>query len=88
MGMLAASSKIKQILNEEKIDYDEVLKVLSELRGGQQVTDMEPEIKISGFGKIRQKSYQTGTRRKIRPGNWQRRRNKKSNASFKQKNKK
>jgi len=45
LGMLSATTKVKQILNQGKVEYDSVLKVLAELRGGHQVTDPEPESK-------------------------------------------
>jgi len=45
LAMLVAPTKAKEILNQGKVDYDNVLKVLAELRGGQQITDAEPETK-------------------------------------------
>ncbi len=54
LAMLKSENKIKDILNRQKADYESVLKILAEIRGGQRVTDAEPETKyqaLSRYGK-------------------------------------
>ncbi len=67
LGMLVAPTKVKQILNEEKVDYDNVLKVLAELRGGQQVTDMEPETKYQVLDKYARNLTKLAREEKLDP---------------------
>ena len=67
LGMLTAPTKIKQILNQEKIDYDNVLKVLADLRGGQQVTDQEPESKYQVLEKYARNLTKLAREEKLDP---------------------
>ena len=45
LGMFSIPSKAKEVLESNGLNYDKVLKVLADVRGGEQVTDMEPEAK-------------------------------------------
>jgi ATP-dependent Clp protease ATP-binding subunit ClpB len=67
LGVLVAPTKIKQILNEEKVDYDNVLKILAELRGGQQVTDPEPESKYQVLEKYARNLTKLAREEKLDP---------------------
>ncbi len=67
LGMLAAPIKVKQILNDEKADYDSVLKILAELRGGQQVTDPEPESKYQVLEKYARNLTKLAREEKLDP---------------------
>ncbi|MDA2936549.1 ATP-dependent chaperone ClpB, partial [Patescibacteria group bacterium AH-259-L05] len=51
LSLLAISSPIKDILNEFKITYDEILKVLTEVRGSERVTEPSPESKYQALEK-------------------------------------
>lgn len=51
LSMLAIPSPIKDILNEFKITYDEILKVLTEVRGSEHVTEPAPESKYQALEK-------------------------------------
>lgn len=54
LAMLKSDNKIKDILSRQKADYESVLKILAEIRGGQRITDAEPETKyqaLSRYGK-------------------------------------
>jgi len=67
LGMLSAPIKVKQILNEEKIEYEAVLKILAELRGGQQVTDPEPESKYQVLEKYARNLTKLAREEKLDP---------------------
>ncbi|MBU4339022.1 AAA family ATPase [Patescibacteria group bacterium] len=45
LAMLRVENKVKQVLANQKVDYEAVLKILAEMRGAQRVTDAEPETK-------------------------------------------
>ncbi|MBU2545162.1 AAA family ATPase [Patescibacteria group bacterium] len=45
LSLLSADTKAKDILETAKIDYENVLKLLAEIRGGERITDPEPESK-------------------------------------------
>lgn len=54
LAMLKVENKVKQILANQKVDHETVLKILAEIRGAQRVTDAEPESKyqaLSRYGK-------------------------------------
>lgn len=67
LGLLTASTKAKAILDEEDIDYDKVLKILAELRGGQQVTDPEPESKYQVLEKYARNLTKLAREEKLDP---------------------
>lgn len=45
LSILKSKSQVQQILQKNGIDYDNVLKVLAEVRGTQRITDPDPESK-------------------------------------------
>jgi len=45
LSLIGVKSKAQEILLSENIGYDKVLKILSEIRGSQNVVDMDPESK-------------------------------------------
>jgi len=45
LGLLDVKSMAKEVLEKALINYDAVLKILAQVRGGQRVTDPEPESK-------------------------------------------
>ena len=45
LGLLSSDTKAKDILELAKINYEEILKLLVEIRGGEKITDPEPESK-------------------------------------------
>jgi len=54
LAMLKVENKVKQVLANQKVDYETVLKILVQIRGSQRVTDTEPESKyqaLSRYGK-------------------------------------
>ena len=67
LGMLVALTKVRKILNEEKVDYENVLKILAELRGGQQVTDPEPESKYQVLEKYARNLTKLAREEKLDP---------------------
>ncbi len=63
LAMLKTDSKIKDILDKQKVGYEAVLMILAEIRGGQRVTDAEPETKyqaLSRYGKDLTELAKTG----------------------------
>jgi len=67
LGMLIAQTKVKEILNRAKVDHDNTLKILAELRGGQQVTDSEPESKYQVLEKYARNLSKLAREEKIDP---------------------
>lgn len=54
LAMLKSENRVKQILANQKVNYETVLKILVHIRGSQRVTDAEPESKyqaLSRYGK-------------------------------------
>lgn len=51
LSMLAISSPMKDMLNKFNITYDEILKVLTEVRGSERVTEPAPESKYQALEK-------------------------------------
>lgn len=54
LAILKSENKVKAILFQQKVNYEAVMKILSDVRGGQRVTDVEPETKyqaLSRYGK-------------------------------------
>ncbi len=67
LGMLQISSKTKEILNENGINYENALKILADLRGGEQVTDMEPEAKYQALEKYTRNLTELARQEKLDP---------------------
>jgi ATP-dependent Clp protease ATP-binding subunit ClpA len=53
LSLLSVKSSAQEILISRGVEYDNVLKILSELRGNKTITDPDPEVKYKRFGKIR-----------------------------------
>ncbi len=67
LGMLVAPNKAKQVLNKNKVDYENVLKVLEELRGGEKVTDHDPESKFRSLEKYARNLTKLAREEKLDP---------------------
>jgi ATP-dependent Clp protease ATP-binding subunit ClpB len=67
LGMLSIPSKAKEVLEGNGLNYDKVLKVLAELRGGEQVTDMEPEAKYQVLEKYTRNLTELSRQEKLDP---------------------
>jgi ATP-dependent Clp protease ATP-binding subunit ClpB len=67
LGMLQVSSKVKEVLNKNGINYENALKILAELRGGEQVTDMEPEAKYQALEKYTRNLTELAKQEKLDP---------------------
>jgi len=67
LAILVVSTKAKEILEDNGLKYDEVLKVLADLRGGEQVTDMEPEAKYQVLEKYARNLTELARQKKLDP---------------------
>ncbi|MDA3840344.1 MAG: AAA family ATPase [Patescibacteria group bacterium] len=67
LSLIGVKSKAQTILLSEKIEYDEVLKILSEIRGSQNVTDMEPESKYKVLEKYANNLTEMARNKKLDP---------------------
>ena len=67
LGMLQTPSKTKEALNQNGLNYENVLKTLAELRGGEQVTDMEPEAKYQALEKYTRNLTELARQEKLDP---------------------
>ncbi len=67
LALLTAPGKAKDLLESFKVDREEVLKNLSDLRGGERVTDMEPETKYQVLQKYTRNLTDLAKRKKLDP---------------------
>ena len=67
LAILVPATKAKEILENNGLKYDEVLKVLADLRGGEQVTDMEPEAKYQVLEKYARNLTELARQKKLDP---------------------
>jgi len=67
LAMLSTSSKAKEVLENNGLNYDKVLKVLADLRGGEQVTDMEPEARYQVLEKYTRNLTELARQEKLDP---------------------
>ena len=67
LGMLQTPSKAKEILNQNNVNYENALKILADLRGGEQVTDMEPEAKYQALEKYTRNLTELARQEKLDP---------------------
>ena len=67
LAVLVASTKAKEVLENNGLKYDEVLKILADLRGGEQVTDMEPEAKYQVLEKYARNLTELARQKKLDP---------------------
>ncbi len=67
LGLLDSTTRAKEILGVFKLDYNEVLKILSEIRGGEKITDPEPESKYQVIEKYARNLTDLAQRGKLDP---------------------
>ena len=67
LAMLSIPGKTRDILSANGLDYDKVLKVLADLRGGEKVTDMEPEAKYQALEKYTRNLTELARQEKLDP---------------------
>ena len=67
LAMLSISSKARDILHANNLDYDKILKVLADLRGGEKITDMEPEAKYQALEKYTRNLTELARQEKLDP---------------------
>jgi len=67
LAILITPNRAREILEGNGLDYDKVLKVLSEVRGGEQVTDMEPEAKYQVLEKYARNLTEMARQEKLDP---------------------
>jgi ATP-dependent Clp protease ATP-binding subunit ClpB len=67
LAMLSIPSKVRDVLNADGLDYDKVLKILADLRGGEKVTDMEPEAKYQALEKYTRNLTELARQGKLDP---------------------
>ncbi len=67
LGMLSAPTKIKNLLQTQGADYDKALQVMKQLRGGQQVTDRDPESKYRVLEKCARNLTKLAKQEKLDP---------------------
>lgn len=51
LAILKSENKVRAILSQQKVNYEAVIKILSDVRGGQRVTDVEPETKYQALAR-------------------------------------
>lgn len=67
LSLIGVKSKSQNILLSEKVEYEEVLKILSEIRGSQNVTDLEPEAKYKVLEKYANNLTEMARNKKLDP---------------------
>jgi len=67
LAMLSTPSKAKEVLENNGLDYDKVLKVLADIRGGEQVTDTEPEARYQVLEKYTRNLTELARKEKLDP---------------------
>ena len=67
LSMAETDGEVKKILNEHKVNYENILKVLAEVRGSQRVTDAEPESKFQVLEKYAQNLTKLAKEKKLDP---------------------
>lgn len=67
LAMAETDGQIKEILNKYKANYENILKVLAEVRGSQRVTDTEPESKFQVLEKYAQNLTKLAKEKKLDP---------------------
>ncbi len=67
LAILSLPSKAREILESSGLNYDGVLKILSGIRGGEQVTDAEPEARYQVLEKYTKNLTELARREKLDP---------------------
>ena len=67
LSMAETDGQVKELLNKYKVNYENILKVLAEVRGSQRVTDAEPESKFQVLEKYAQNLTKLAKEEKLDP---------------------
>lgn len=67
LSMLSIQNRAKEVLEKNSLNYDKVLKVLAEIRGGEQVTDTEPESRYQVLEKYTKNLTELARKEKLDP---------------------
>ncbi|MCK5466187.1 ATP-dependent chaperone ClpB [Candidatus Parcubacteria bacterium] len=67
LAMVETDGEVKRILGKHKVNYENILKVLAEVRGSQRVTDTEPESKFQVLEKYAQNLTKLAKEKKLDP---------------------
>ena len=67
LSMSETDGEVKKILGKHKVSYENILKVLAEVRGSQRVTDAEPESKFQVLEKYAQNLTNLAKEKKLDP---------------------
>lgn len=67
LAMLSGPNKAREILEKNNLNYDKVLKVLVEIRGGEKVTDTEPESRYQVLEKYTKNLTELARKEKLDP---------------------
>ncbi len=67
LSMAETDGEVKKILGEHKVNYENILKVLAEVRGSQRVTDADPESKFQVLEKYAQNLTKLAKEEKLDP---------------------
>jgi len=67
LAMAETDGEVKKMLDKYKVDYENILKVLAEVRGSQRVTDTEPESKFQVLEKYAQNLTKLAQEKKLDP---------------------
>jgi len=67
LSMLSFANRGKEILEKNNVDYNKVLKILGEIRGGEQVTDTEPESRYQVLEKYTKNLTELARKEKLDP---------------------
>jgi len=67
LAMLSTSNRAKEVLENNGLNYDNILKVLADIRGGEQVTDMEPESRYQVLEKYTKNLTELARKEKLDP---------------------
>ncbi len=67
LAMLTTPTKVREVLEANSLNYDSVLKMLADLRGGEKVTDTEPEAKYQVLEKYARNLTELARQEKLDP---------------------
>jgi len=67
LSMLSIQNRAREVLEKNSLNYDKVLKVLAEIRGGEQVTDTEPESRYQVLEKYTKNLTELARKEKLDP---------------------
>ena len=67
LAILNTPTKAREVLESNGLDYDKVLKILASIRGGEQVTDAEPEARYQVLEKYTKNLTELARKEKLDP---------------------